>query len=42
MCDLLLDQLVELRFKVIPGTSALLLQLHGGSAPANKGTTHNP
>ena len=31
-CDIRLDQLVELGFKVNPGKSALLLQLHGGSA----------
>ena len=32
LCDLLLDQLMELGFKVNPEKSALLLQLHGGSA----------
>ena len=32
ICDLLLDQLVELGFKVDPSMSALLIQLHGGSA----------
>ncbi|CAE7264138.1 unnamed protein product [Symbiodinium microadriaticum] len=32
MGDLLLDQLTELGFKVNPEKSALLLQLHGGSA----------
>ena len=32
LCDLLLDQLTELGFKVNPEKSALLLQLHGGSA----------
>ena len=32
LCDSLLDQLTELGFKVIPEKSALLLQLHGGSA----------
>ena len=30
ICDLLLDQLVELEFKVNPNKSALLIQLHGG------------
>ena len=32
LCDLLLDQLTELGFKVNPEKSALLLQMHGGSA----------
>ncbi|CAE7418136.1 unnamed protein product, partial [Symbiodinium microadriaticum] len=32
LCDLLLDQLMELGFKVNPEKSALLLQIHGGSA----------
>ena len=32
LCDLLLDQLIELGFKVNPEKSALLLQIHGGSA----------
>ena len=32
LCDLFLDQLTELGFKVNPEKSALLLQLHGGSA----------
>ena len=32
LCDLLLDQLVELGFKVNPGKSALLMQLNGGSS----------
>ena len=32
LCDLLLDQLIELGFKVNPEKSALLLQMHGGSA----------
>ena len=32
LCDLLLDQLTELGFKVNPEKSALLLQLQGGSA----------
>ncbi|OLP88109.1 hypothetical protein AK812_SmicGene30586 [Symbiodinium microadriaticum] len=32
LCDLLLDQLTELGFKVNPEKSALLLQIHGGSA----------
>ncbi|CAE7480731.1 kptA, partial [Symbiodinium necroappetens] len=32
LCDLLLDQLMELGFKVNPERSALLLQMHGGSA----------
>ena len=32
MCDVLLDQLTELGFKVNPEKSAMLLQLHGGSA----------
>ena len=32
LCDLLLDQLTELGFKVHPEKSALLLQLQGGSA----------
>ena len=31
LCDLLLDQLAELGFKVNPEKSALLLQMHGGS-----------
>ena len=31
-CDLLLDQLTTLGFRVNPTKSALLLQLHGGSA----------
>ena len=38
LCDLLLDQLTELGFKVNPEKSALLLQLHGGSAqPTRQG-----
>ena len=32
LCDLLLDQLTELGFKVNPEKSALLLQIHAGSA----------
>ena len=32
LCDSLLDRLSQLRFKVNPGKSALLIRLHGGSA----------
>ena len=32
LCDMLLDQLTELGFKVNPEKSALLLQMQGGSA----------
>ncbi|OLP91680.1 LINE-1 retrotransposable element ORF2 protein [Symbiodinium microadriaticum] len=36
LCDLLLDQLTELGFKVNPEKSALLLQIHGGSAQTTR------